>query len=348
MAVAPRVDLVIDPLRGERVPIDLPLSYRVPVDRVREELGVSPAVDLSDPIVAKAVALAGAARRADPPARLAFFGGTAHRLSCPSSNATELGFRHELHDIDVAVLLKEGRSFRRFLAGLGEREGSGLTFFETPGDRIFNATSDGRRLRWHMVVAQQGAEVVLGTLDIVADQFEFCHRFDVRDDVALASSNGWTLTPAHLLLAKGQFIQRIPEADAALVKDRVLEPFGRHETVIGPEAKDVRDLLALLYDHPLGEGPAEISPRELTRILRSDWGLWKTIGLNLGMVGRSPILTRLGPDARARIGGRLRQLENLVASIAPRRRLAFLGGTWWQEVDSIPATDTTVGTSGPS
>jgi hypothetical protein len=342
------VDLVIDPLRGERVPIELPLSYRVPVDQVREELGVSPAVDLSDPIVAKAVALMGAARRADPPARLAFFGGTAHRLSCPASNAADLGLRHELHDIDVAVLLKEAPSFRRFLAGLGEREGSGLTFFETPGDRIFNSTSDGRRLRWHMVVVQQDSEVVLGTLDIVADEFEFCHRFDVREDVALASSNGWTLSPTHLLLAKGQFIQRIPEADTALVKDRFLEAFGRHQAVIGPEAKDVRDILALLHDHPLGEGRGEISPRELTRLLRSDWGLWKTIGLNLGMVGRSPILTSLRPDARARIGDRLRQLQSLIASIAPKRRLAFLGGAWWREVDSTPATDTTVGTSGPT
>jgi hypothetical protein len=346
--VAPRVDLVIDPLRGDRVPIELPIAYRVPLEAVRGELGLPTTVDLSDPIVAKAVALAAAAQRADPPARLAFFGGTAHRLACPSSNAPDLGLRHDLHDIDIAVLLKEGRSFQRFLAGLAEREGSGLTFFETPGDRIFNSSSDGRRLRWHMVVSQQGSEVVLGTLDIVADEFEFCHRFDVKDDVVRSATSGWTLSPTHLLLAKAQFIQRIPVADSALVKERVLGPFGRHEVVIGPEAKDVRDLLALLHDHAVGDGPRELSPSELTRLLGSDWGLWKTTSLNLSMVARSPILNDLRPDARARIWDRLNRLEAVVASVAPKRRFAFLGGSWWQEVDSTPSTDVAVGTSGPT
>lgn len=346
--MAHRVDLVVDALRGQRVPIDLPLRFRVPLDQVRSEVGVSPAVDLSDPIVAKAVALLGAARRTDPPIPVAIFGGTAHRLSCPSSNSPDLGLRHELHDLDVAVTVKDGRAFLHFLAGVGESEGSALTFFETPGDQIFNSTSDGRRLRWHMVVSEHDAQVVLGTLDIIADEFEFCHRMDVRDDIRTAASRGGTLTPTHLLLAKGQFVQRIPREDANLVRDRVLEPFGKHEVVIGPEAKDVRDLVALVLDHPVDESPAGISPRELTRLLGSDWGLWKTVGLNLVMVARSPILRALPPAPRAQAEGRLKELQRLVASLTPKRRLAFLGGPWWQEVDTTAFTDTTVSTSGPS
>jgi hypothetical protein len=346
--VSPRVDLVIDPLRHERVPIELPLQFRVPVERVRAELGLPDSVDLSDPIVAKAVALAGAAKRFDPPVRFALFGGTAHRVRCPSSNSSDLGLRHELHDMDLGILQKEAKPFQRFLATVGQHEGSGLTFFETPGDRIFNSTSDGRRLRWHSVVAQDGSEVVLGTLDIVADDFEFCHRIDIREDVEKAPDRGWTFSPTHLLLAKAQFIQRIPKADGPLVGDRVLEPFGKREYVIGPEPKDVRDLLAVLHDHPFEDVPEGISPREVARLLGSDWGLWKTVGLNLDMVARSSILSGLQAEAKERIEERLTQLRGLVGSLAPKRRLSFLGGAWWQEVDSVPSTDTTVATSGPA
>ena len=345
--MARHVDLVIDPFRGDRVPIDLPLEYRLPLESARKAVGVAPWVDLTDPIVAKAIELMAAARRADPPLRFAFFGGTAHRLICPSSNATDSGLRHELHDLDIAVLLKESRSFQKFLEKLSAREGSGLTFFETPGDRAFNSMTDGRRLRWHTVVAEQGSEVVLGTLDIIADQFEFCHRLDVRPDVQHADSTGGTFTPARLLLTKGQFILRIPQSGAASVPDRVLEPFGKRDVVIGPEPKDVRDMLALLHDHPVEDAAGGISPTELSSILGSDWGLWKTISLNLRMVARSPILAGLRPEARTRISERLEKVRALVASLSPKRRFGFLGGEWWQEVDATAFTDTAVPTSGP-
>ncbi len=341
-----RVELVIDPLRDERVSVDLPLEYRVPVDAVRQELGLPGSIDLSDPIVARAVALAGAARRWEPPIALAVFGGVAHRLRCPLSNRPGSdGLRHELHDLDLAVRLHDVRTFQQFLKQVHHREGSALTFFETRGDQIFNSISGGRRLRWHMVVRQEGPEVVLGTLDIVADEFEFCHRFDLRDDVGRASANGWTLSPAHLFLAKGQFIQRVPRTDSALVLDRVLAPFGKHEVVIGPERKDVQDLLALVHDHALGEAPDQISPAEIARLLGSDWGFHRTVALNLGMVARSPVLAALPPEARARIEERLGRLTALVGSLAPKRRFARFGGPWWQEVDSTPSVDSTAAVS---
>jgi hypothetical protein len=333
--------LVIDPLRKETVPLSLPLGFRVPIEQVRRELGFPSSLDLADPIVAKAVALAGAARRWDPPMHFAVFGGTAHRLRCPASNDAGLGLRHELHDMDIAIRLKDSREFRRFLAGVAAREGSGLTFFETSGDRIYNSLSGGQRLRWHMVVEQRGSEVILGTLDLVADAFQFCHRIDIRADVDRSALNGWTLAPAHLLLAKGQFIQRIPRKEASLVSERVLEPFGKRQVVIGPESKDVRDILALLHDHALGEGPGDISTRELTDRLQEAWGLWKTFGLNLAMIARSSILRDLAPEPRKRIEGRLQSVREVVGRLTPKRRFGFLGGPWWQEVDSTPSVDST-------
>ncbi len=334
-----RVEITIDPLRGEKVPVTLPLRFRRSVEETRDALGLAPSLDLSDPIVAKAVALAGAARESDPPVRFALFGGTAHRFACPASNDPSLGLRHDLHDLDVALLHREVPAFRRFLAGASDRAGSALTFFETSGDKIYNSLSGGQRLRWHMFVSESGAQLSLGTLDLVADTFDFCHRIDVRADVERAPDSGWTLSPAHLLLAKGQFIQRIPRDESAPVADRILEPFGKRAVVIGPEAKDMRDLVALLHDHSLGEGAGEISTRTLERELSDDWGLWKTFGLNLGLVARSPVLRDLPPSARTVAAQRLAAVEKVVGALAPRRRLGFLGGPWWQEVDSTPSTD---------
>ena len=340
------MELVIDPLRGDKVPLSLPLGLRVDVEESRRELGIPTSVDLSDPIVAKAVSLAAAARRWNPPLRFALFGGTAYRLRCPSSNDPSLGLRHELHDMDIAISFSESREFQRFLSEVAAREGSGLTFFETSGDRIYNSLSGGRRLRWHMVVTQRGSEIILGTLDLVADAFEFCHRIDVRADLDRAPSNGWTLSPARLLFTKGQFIQRIPRDQSGPVADRVLEPFGKRDLVIGPETKDVQDMVALLHDHAIGEGPGQLSAREITQQLQGDWGLWKTFGLNLDMVARSPILRGLPDATRARVEDQLRSVRALVSGVAPRRRFGFLGGPWWQEVDSTPSVDTTVTVNG--
>ncbi|HXY47751.1 MAG TPA: hypothetical protein VEK13_07665 [Thermoplasmata archaeon] len=337
-----RVELVIDPLRQEKVGLSLPLSFRRPVEETARELGFPPTIDLGDSIVAKAVVLADAARRASPPVQFAVFGGTAFRLTCPSSNERTLGLRHEIHDMDLAILLKEAREFRRFLSTVRDVAGSGLTFFETSGDRIYNSLSGGLRLRWHMVISQQGSEIALGTLDIIADEFRFCHRIDIRSDVEHSPVAGWSLSPLHLLLTKGQFIQRIPKDEASAVNHRVLEPFGKRQVVIGPEAKDVRDMLALLLDHPIGNGAAEVSLEGLARELDSDWGLWKTFGLNLQMMSRSSILRDLPPGPRATVTERLERMRDLVRSLSPKRPFALFGGPWWQEVDTTPSVDSSV------
>ena len=193
-----------------------------------------------------------------------------------------------------------------------------------------------------MAISQQGSEIALGTLDIVADEFRFCHRIDVRSDVEQSSSRGWSLSPLHLLLTKGQFIQRIPKEEVSAVNHRVLEPFGKRSVVIGPEEKDVRDILSVLLDHRIGEGVTEISLEGLARELSSDWGLWKTFGLNLDMVARSSVLRSLPAGPRAPIEERLGKIRELLRSLSPKRPFALFGGPWWQEVDATPSVDSTV------
>jgi hypothetical protein len=333
------VDLVIDSRRGERISLELPLSLRVAPDAAREELGLPDWVDLSDPIVTRAILLLRAARRASPPVALALLGGAAHRLRCPSSNRADLGLRRPLHDLDLACLHKELRTVRSFLASVHERDGSALRLFETSGDRIFNSLSEGRRLRLHLVLGQDGPDVALGTVDLLADEFRFCHRLDLRADVAAAAHGPGTLSPALLLLAKMQFLREVPVEDRDRVADRVLEPFGRRSVLIGPEPKDVKDVLALLIDHPLDDGPDGISPRRLGEILGGDWGLHRTFSLNLGMISRSAELHAVPERPRAAATAQLDALAQLAAGLSPKRRLGFLGGRWWEEVDSPPAVD---------
>ncbi|MGA8303185.1 MAG: hypothetical protein WA691_01415 [Thermoplasmata archaeon] len=336
------VDLVIDPLRGERISLELPLAVRTLPEEARSHLGLPDWVDVSDPIVARAVIVLWAARQALPPLSLAVLGGVANRVRCLASNRSDLGLRRALHDIDLACLHKELPAIRTFLVTLHESEGSGLRFFETSGDRIFNSLSEGRRLRLHMVVGQRDSEVALRTVDLLADEFRFCHRFDLKSDVLASPAQYGTLSPALLLLAKLQFIQRVPGEDREKVADRVLAPFGRHDVVIGPEAKDVRDVLALLLDHPVGEVvPDGISPARLSEIVGNDWGLWRTASLNLDMVLGSSILRGLPEGPRSQVRGRLESLRATLSGLSPKRRLGFLGGQWWEEVDSQPSVDGT-------
>jgi hypothetical protein len=336
------VDLVIDPRRGERLSLELPLVLRTAPGTAREELGLPAWVDVSDPFVARALVLLRAARAANPPLPLAVLGGVAHRLRCEASNRADLGLRRSLHDLDVGCLHRDLRAVRAFLASLHEREGSGIRVFETSGDRIFNSLSEGRRLRFHMVVGQDGPDVSIGTVDLLADEFRFCHRLDLREDVLAAARRQGTLGLELLLLAKLQYIQLVPGDDREQVAARLLEPFGRHDLLIGPEEKDVRDVLALVVDHPVDESPEGISPRRMGGLLSSDWGLWRTVSLNLGMVGRSTVLRTLPDGPRGVAEERLTSLAALVGTLRPKRRLGFLGGRWWEEVDEMPSVDQTV------
>jgi hypothetical protein len=337
-----RTTLTIDPISREAIEVELPLSFRTTPSEMRAALGLPAFVDLADPTVAKAVGLAFAARRANPPVAIAFFGGVANRLLSPASNDPASGLRRPLHDIDLACRHADVKRVRKFLTEAGASDGSALSIFETAGDRIFNSLAEGRRFRFHDLRHQIDEQIDVGTIDLVADEFRFCHRLDLRPDLPDAAKNGWTLSPTLLLLAKLQFIQRIPASDGARVPDRVLGPFGRHELLIGPEAKDQRDLIALLGDLPLQDGGPSLSVDRFVSILQGDWGLWKTVSLNLGLLERSPLLDRVSPSFGSRVRETLHRLRTSAARLTPRRPLSLLSSQWWQDVDALPSVDGTV------
>ncbi len=333
------VDIIIDPFTRQKVRAEIPPSSTIAPEAARRDLGLGDFVDVGDPEIARAVVLLNALRIGGSP-RLALFGGAAHRLICPSANDPATGLRRALHDLDLACLHREVKEVTTFLKEAGGRYGSRVLFFEMPGDRTFNTLSGGRRYRFHDLGSSQGDDIDLGTIDLVADQFQFCHSFSFAEDLSVAREGSVTLPPALLLLAKLQFIRRIPATDASQVPERVLEPFGRREVVIGPEARDVKDILSLLHDLEFGEGPHDISLDRVRRLLSDDWGFWTTVRLNLGMVERSPTLSGLPTSLRERVRPKLVTLREVVDSLSPKRRLAFLRNQWWEEVDEVTSTET--------
>lgn len=334
------VDIVIDPFTKEKVRAELPPSSRVDPPEARRQLGLPEFVDVGDPEIARAVVLLHAARSTGGRPRIALFGGAAHRLLCPSANDVTAGLRRTLHDLDLACRHRESKETLAFLRGVGASAGSRVAFFELSGDRRFNTLSGGYRYRFHDLANSDPSKVELGILDVAADEFRFCHTFQFGPDLEALPANAYTLPPALLLLAKLQFVRRIPAVDATRVPERVLEPFGKREVVIGPETKDVQDVVALLHDLEFGEGPSRISLDRIHSVLADDWGFWNTVRLNLELVGRSPVLGRTPPGFAEVVRGRLGTLSRLVGGLAPKRRFGFLKGQWWEEVDEVTSTET--------
>jgi hypothetical protein len=90
-------------------------------------------------------------------------------------------------------------------------------------------------------------------VDVFVGSFSMCHRIplDGRIEVDAVS-----IPLAELLLTKLQVVQL--------------------------NEKDVRDALALLHDHPVGEGDGEtVNASRVAELCAADWGLWRTITQNL-------------------------------------------------------------------
>ncbi|HEX3255739.1 MAG TPA: hypothetical protein VHQ96_08095 [Gaiellaceae bacterium] len=110
----------------------------------------------------------------------------------------------------------------------------------------FNALHGGDRLLFFDNENERQVDVFVGA-------FSMCHRvpLDGRLEVDPVS-----IPLAELLLTKLQVVQL--------------------------NEKDVRDALALLHDHPVGEEDGEtVNAPRVAALCASDWGLWRTITQNL-------------------------------------------------------------------
>lgn len=93
-------------------------------------------------------------------------------------------------------------------------------------------------------------------IDLFYDRLEFCHPIPLVDRLA---ADHPTIPLAELLMSKLQIV-RINE-------------------------KDIVDAILLLLDHPLGATDDEvIDSTRIHRLCAEDWGLWRTLTLNLDKV----------------------------------------------------------------
>jgi hypothetical protein len=107
----------------------------------------------------------------------------------------------------------------------------------------------------------------------------------------------------------------IPLAELLLTKLQIFEM----------NEKDIRDVCALLLDHPIGESDSEtININRVTQLTSDDWGLWKTSMLSIGKIKR--YLQTVEMDAhehdtlRARLGGLEAALQNSPKSMRWKMR----------------------------
>ncbi len=108
-------------------------------------------------------------------------------------------------------------------------------------DKRFNALHGETRL---LFTDQNNPEL---QVDVFVGLFEQCHKLDI---LSASEHMPFTITPTQLLLTKLQIVQL--------------------------NEKDVRDLVTMLLDWPLGEGHSGIDQDALARIFGTDWGLYTT------------------------------------------------------------------------
>lgn len=143
-------------------------------------------------------------------------------------------------------------------------------------DRRFNALHGASRLIF--ADPRNGRRI-----DVIIDRFAMCHTIDLRDQVTIES-------------------ETIPLADLLVTKLQIVEL----------NEKDLRDSLALLADHDIGEAPDEISPSRIQELTRDDWGLERTMRGTLEKIRERAASLGLPPETLAIIRGRV---DRILASL---------------------------------
>jgi hypothetical protein len=138
------------------------------------------------------------------------------------------------------------------------------------GDREFNALNGKTRLLFFDHPNHRQLDVFVGA-------FEMCHRIPITDRILREET---TIPLAELLLSKLQIV-KINE-------------------------KDMRDTVALLHHHEIGdEDGATINASYIAELCSADWGLWRTCTLNLERVRTEAEAYELDEHERAAVKARI-------------------------------------------
>jgi hypothetical protein len=169
----------------------------------------------------------------------------------------------------------------------------------------FNAINGHRRLLFH---DERNAR----QLDVFVGSFAMCHEVPVADRFEL---DAVTVPLAELLLTKLQVVEL--------------------------NEKDQRDILALLYHHPVADSDSDvINGARIAALCAADWGLWRTCKLNLERTADALPSYAFSVDERELISDRVRRLWNMIeqAPKSSRWRLRERIGDrkrWYQEPEEV-------------
>jgi hypothetical protein len=118
-------------------------------------------------------------------------------------------------------------------------------------------------------------------VDVLVGAFKMCHEIRFGERLTLEPV---TVPLAELLLTKLQIIEL--------------------------NEKDVRDALALLYDHPVEDEDGDaINAGHIARLCANDWGLWRTFTANLDSLGDHLGRYDLSDEDKRRITDRIQELQ---------------------------------------
>lgn len=119
-------------------------------------------------------------------------------------------------------------------------------------------------------------------VDIFIDVFKMSHVIDLRGRL---DGDGPCATPSDLLLSKLQIYE--------------------------VNRKDLIDVVALLLDHPIGDGDDSIDAGYITRLACADWGLCRTVELNFEKLLQ--VLDEIDVD-REPVRSRVQQVQAAIAA----------------------------------
>ena len=92
----------------------------------------------------------------------------------------------------------------------------------------------------------------------------------------------------------------VPLAELLLTKLQIVEL----------NEKDVRDALALMCDHPVGDEDGDaVNGAHIARLCASDWGLWRTFTANLDALNGHLERYELSTEEKGRITDRIQELQ---------------------------------------
>ena len=180
----------------------------------------------------------------------------------------------------------------------------------------------GYRIDQDVLVATEGSrffftEPASGMgVDVFFDELYFCHPIPLADRLDLDDP---TITLADLTMEKLQIVEI--------------------------NAKDIKDMLVLLVEHPLGSGDREaIDGSYIANLLGSDWGFYYTITTNLGKLRRLGIeYGTLDQRQWDVVAERISELERLIEEEPKTRKWKLRARVgprvkWYQEVAEKAAT----------